>query len=83
MSARVHSWLISVGLAAAAAATFLLATFPKGDYDWVARVGGAGWVFLLSVIILLPTVMPLLRERRDSRIVVPKGSDPNAHEHGS
>jgi Cu+-exporting ATPase len=46
----------------AAALAFLAATLP-GDYDAVARVGGALWVFLLVMIILMPTLPPLLRER--------------------
>jgi hypothetical protein len=29
----------------------------------VARLGGSAWVFLLSMIILMPTVTPWLRRR--------------------
>jgi hypothetical protein len=56
------SALIYTGLSATAALTFLALTL-LGDYDWVARIGGAGWVFLLAMIITMPTVTPLLRAR--------------------
>jgi type IV secretory pathway TrbD component len=42
---------------------FLAITIAFGDYDWVARIGGALWVFALFMIILMPTVTPLVRER--------------------
>jgi hypothetical protein len=45
------------------AGSFLVATILSGDYDWVARLGGAGWVFLLSMIILMPTVTPWVKRR--------------------
>jgi len=63
MSGTALSWVISLGIAGAGALAFLLATLVTGDYDWVARLGGAAWVFMLAVIILLPTVMPWVRER--------------------
>ncbi len=47
--------------ALAAVALFVAAT--AADYDWVARVGGAGWVFMLMMVILMPTVPALLRGR--------------------
>jgi hypothetical protein len=64
MSGTVTAWLVSLGTAGAAALAFLLATLLSGDYDWVARIGGSVWIFVLGIIILLPTVMPWLRERR-------------------
>jgi hypothetical protein len=63
MSTTALSWVISLGIAGAGALAFVLATLGTGDYDWVARLGGAAWVFLLAIIILLPVVMPHLRER--------------------
>ena len=42
---------------------FFAVTVLTGDYSWVARVGGSGWLFLLSMIILKPTVTPWLRKR--------------------
>lgn len=43
-------------VALAAAGTFLAITTFTGDYSAVSRFGGAGWVFLLSMIVLMPTV---------------------------
>lgn len=70
MSTTALSWVISLGAAGAGALAFLLVTLVTGDYDWVARLGGAAWVFMLAVIILLPTLMPWLRDsgrQRDQR----------------
>jgi len=44
-----------------ALAIFVAAT--AAGYDWVARIGGAGWVFLLAMIILMPIVPSLVRAR--------------------
>ena len=57
------SAVIDGTVAIAAAAVFLAVTSFAGDYTWVARLGGAGWVFLLSMIILMPTVMPWLKRK--------------------
>jgi len=58
LSAAIYT---SVSLTAALA--FFLVTVLTGDYSWVARIGGAIWVFGLSMIILMPTVTPWLRSR--------------------
>ena len=55
--------IIYTGIALLGVGAFLAATTLSGDYDWVARLGGAGWVFLLSMIILMPTVTPWLKRR--------------------
>jgi type IV secretory pathway TrbD component len=55
--------VIYTGLSLAAGLLFLAVTVAFGDYDWVARLGGTVWVFALSMIILMPTVTPLVRER--------------------
>ncbi len=47
----------------AAAGVFFAVTVLTGDYGWVARVGGATWVFVLSMIILMPTVTPYIKKR--------------------
>ena len=62
MSAGQLSAVVYTSLALAAALAFFLVTL-LGDYSWVARIGGAAWVFGLSMIILMPTVTPLLRKR--------------------
>lgn len=46
----------------AAAGIFLLATLP-GDYSWVARIGGAIWVFLLSMIITMPLITSFIKRK--------------------
>jgi hypothetical protein len=55
--------IIYTGLSLAAAAAFLLVTVLTGDYGWVARLGGAVWLFVLSMIILMPVVIPRVKRR--------------------
>ncbi len=50
-------------LSALAAGIFFAVTVLTGDYSWVARVGGSVWLFLLSMIILMPTITPWVRKR--------------------
>jgi YHS domain-containing protein len=57
----VSAVIYTTGASLAAVVIFGLAT--AADYDWVSRIGGAGWVFLLTMIILMPIVPSLLRER--------------------
>lgn len=57
------SAIIYTSIALLVAGAFLAVTTLGGDYDWVARLGGAGWVFLLSMIILMPTVTPWVKRR--------------------
>ena len=59
----VVSALIYTPAALLAAGIFFGATALSGDYTWIARIGGAGWVFLLAMIILMPTVTPLIKRR--------------------
>ena len=54
---------IYAGVSLGAASTFLLITVFTGEYGWVARVGGAVWVFVLSMIILMPVVIPRVKKR--------------------
>ena len=63
MKPRIVAAVIYSGIALLAAGSFLAATTLSGDYDWVARLGGAGWVFLLSMIILMPTITPWVKRR--------------------
>jgi hypothetical protein len=64
MSAGRLAGLIYTGLSLLAGLAFFLATL-FGDYDWVARIGGAMWVFALCMIILMPTITPWVRARID------------------
>ncbi len=50
-------------LSALVVGIFFAVTVLTGDYSWVARVGGSVWLFLLSMIILMPTVTPWVRKR--------------------
>jgi hypothetical protein len=63
MRPGIVSAIVYTGVALLGTGSFLAATILSGDYDWVARLGGAGWVFLLSMIILTPTVTPWVKRR--------------------
>ena len=63
MSAATVAAAIYTGISLAVGLTFLAVTIAFGDYDWVARIGGAVWVFALCMIILMPTITPWIRER--------------------
>ncbi len=56
------SAVIYTCISLAAAALFFAVTL-AGNYDWVTRIGGASWVFLLSMIVLMPVVTPLVKKR--------------------
>ena len=60
------SALIYTGVSVLAGLLFLLATLP-GDYTWVERGGGSAWVFLLTMIVLMPIVTPLVRKNMEGR----------------
>jgi hypothetical protein len=64
-SVAVLSAIVYTGVSLAAAGAFLAVTLLTGDYSWVARAGGSVWVFLLSMVILMPTVTPLVRRRME------------------
>jgi hypothetical protein len=61
--AAIISATIYAGVSVAAAGTFLMITVFTGEYGWVARLGGAVWVFVLSMIILMPVVIPRVKRR--------------------
>ena len=54
---------IYTALSVLVAGVFFAVTTLTGDYSWVARAGGSVWLFLLSMIILMPTVTPWVRKR--------------------
>jgi hypothetical protein len=54
---------VYVTISTLAAGIFFAVTVLTGDYTWVARLGGSAWIFLLSMIILMPTVTPWVRKR--------------------
>ncbi|RKO66231.1 hypothetical protein [Desulfofundulus salinus] len=58
------SLLIYTGISLTAALLFLLATYATGiSYPPVARIGGAVWVFILSMIITMPIVISHMNKR--------------------
>jgi hypothetical protein len=61
----VISALIYTGIPAIISGIFLLATL-TGHYTVVERIGGAVWVFLLSMIILMPLVIPRVKKKFNS-----------------
>ncbi len=61
-SAGFISTVVYTGISLAAAGLFLVATL-AGEYTQVERIGGTAWVFLLSMIILMPVVTPLVKKR--------------------
>jgi hypothetical protein len=63
MSSSAIAAAVYTSLSLTAGLIFVAITITFGDYDWVARIGGAVWVFALCMIILMPTVIPLVRER--------------------
>jgi len=56
------SALIYTGISLGLAITFILAT-GGGGYDRVARYGGAIWVFILTMIITMPLVIPWVKKK--------------------
>ena len=56
------SAVIYTGISVLAAGLFLLATM-AGEYTLVERIGGTLWVFLLSMIILMPIITPMVKKR--------------------
>jgi hypothetical protein len=63
MSAGQVSVLIYTTISLLAAGTFFVVTLTTGDYTWVARGGGTAWVFMLSMIVFMPTVTPWVKKR--------------------
>ena len=56
------SALICAGISVIAAGLFFVGTL-AGEYTLVERFGGAGWVLLLSMIILMPIITPIVKKR--------------------
>jgi hypothetical protein len=57
------SYLLSFGFSVVLGVGFFLLTSLTGDYNVLTRYGGTGWVFLLALIIALPTVTPVMKRR--------------------
>jgi hypothetical protein len=61
-NASLVSALFYTAFSLIAAAAFFLATV-TGAYTTVERLGGTLWVFLLSMIILMPVVTPIVKRK--------------------
>ncbi|CEP67511.1 Uncharacterized [Moorella glycerini] len=56
--------IIYTGISLGMALLFLVLTFLTGKtYTLVARAGGAVWVFILTMIITMPLVIPAVKNR--------------------
>ncbi|MHB8085898.1 MAG: hypothetical protein ACYDHZ_08730 [Dehalococcoidia bacterium] len=58
----IISALIYTGISLLASGIFIVATLSP-QYSNVDRFGGAAWVFILSMIILMPLIIPLVKKR--------------------
>lgn len=56
--------LIYIGAAFVLALAFWLVTTFTGTYTNVARWGGAVWIFILMMIVLMPIVIPRMKRRQ-------------------
>lgn len=58
----IYSAVWYVGTSLVLAAAFYLLT-SGGQYPEIARIGGAVWIFILSMIITMPIYIPWLRKK--------------------
>ena len=62
-AARQASVIYTV-LSLAITLIFLVITWVNGNtYNAVARIGGMVWVFILSMIVFMPIVIPVVKKR--------------------
>ncbi len=55
--------ILSFAVAVVLGGIFFAYTTIAGGYNTLARYGGAVWVFILALIIALPTVAPAVKRR--------------------
>ena len=58
---------VYLGVSLLAAAAFAGLATLKGETSWPSRLIGAAWVFLLTTIVLMPVVIPWVRNRAEGR----------------
>ena len=58
----VISAFIYISISLTASGVFFTLTL-FGDHTWVTRIGGAVWIFLLVMIVLMPTIIPIIKKR--------------------
>jgi hypothetical protein len=59
---------LTYGAISLAAAGLFLGITAFSDYNWVARGGGAAWIFILTLIISMPLVTSRYKKRYQSRV---------------
>ena len=59
------SFLTYTPISLVVAGIFLAVTL-NGEYSWVARLGGAAWIFILSMIISMPLITSYYKKRYSS-----------------
>ncbi|MCL5962140.1 MAG: hypothetical protein M1358_22965 [Chloroflexi bacterium] len=64
-AARISA-LIYTPISLAIALTFIFVASAMGKYTATAVYGGAAWVFLLSMIVTMPTITPWVKSRLKS-----------------
>lgn len=57
------SYLISFSFGLLLSAAFFAVTTLSGDYNMLARYGGALWILILGLVVALPTVAPRVKRR--------------------
>lgn len=55
---------IYTGISVTAGVLFFVGTM-SGEYTLVERAGGAAWVFVLSMIILMPVITQTVKKRQE------------------
>jgi sorbitol-specific phosphotransferase system component IIC len=57
-----RAFFVYFGISAGVALLFWLVTTLAGDYTAVARYGGTAWIFILTMIVAMPLVIPRINE---------------------
>ena len=57
------SYLLSFTFALVLGGGFFLITSLTGEHSPLTRYGGGAWVFLLALIVALPTITPFMKRR--------------------
>ncbi|KGK89141.1 hypothetical protein DP73_11295 [Desulfosporosinus sp. HMP52] len=59
-----HAFVVYTVLSLTITFIFLVITWVDGNtYTAVARIGGMVWVFILSMIVFMPIVIPMVKKR--------------------
>ncbi len=75
-SVGFRSALVYTGISVLTSGTFFAVTTLTGSYNWLTRIGGAVWIFLLSMIILMPIITPIVKRSTEARREIAMAKDP-------